>query len=174
MWVFLGSEIVFFGVLIGTMLILRFVTMIKGGVWMDEHTLEIISSDLSIYPTIFITFVLLMSSVSMMKAVEAVERSDRSALRNWINNPPSESDLQPYKSEGAAKRKLIDSLDFIIILPKTEKMSDVSLNGEPSGIVNGIIEQKKLGTGAVHAEGILTYGSILILVFVIFRTVWGI
>ena len=96
------------------------------------------------------------------------------AIRKWVNEPPTEEDLKPYKGEIPQKLNIFDYLDFIIILPKANIISDVNLNGELSGIVNGIKEQEEIGTGAVLAESILTYGSIVILLFVGFRTCWGI
>jgi len=83
-WLFLASEIIFFGVIIGLSLILRINTQIMGGTWMDAETYNTITAPLSIYPTVFITFVLLMSSVTMMKAVESMEKSNTKGLRNWL------------------------------------------------------------------------------------------
>ena len=88
-WVFMASEIIFFGVIIGLSLILRINTEIAGQPWINaglpvgsEKYYEALMEGIG--PTVFITFVLLLSSVSMMKAVEAMERSDRGALRNYL------------------------------------------------------------------------------------------
>jgi heme/copper-type cytochrome/quinol oxidase subunit 3 len=90
-WLFIASEIIFFGVIIGLSLILRINTQIAGQPWINaglpagsEHYYEVLTGASSIIPTVFITFVLLLSSVTMMKAVEAMERSDRTGLRNWL------------------------------------------------------------------------------------------
>jgi hypothetical protein len=93
-------------------------------------------------------------------------------IRKWINDPPTAEDLKPYKGEKTTLSNF-DLLDFLIILPKAKIASDLDLNGELSGIVEGIKEQSKTGTGAVRAERILTYGSFLILAFVLFRSLWG-
>ena len=89
-WIFIGSEIIFFGVIIGLSLILRINTQIAGQPWINagapssdpEKYYKLLME--GIYPTIFITFVLLLSSVSMMKAVEAMEHGNNKSLRNYL------------------------------------------------------------------------------------------
>ena len=95
------------------------------------------------------------------------------AIRKWINEPPKNEDFKPYKSSSGKLSNKLDFLDFIITWPKAKIIDDVGNDGEPSGIVECILEQEKIGTGAIRAEFILTFGSILIPLFVLFRTCFG-
>ena len=75
MWVFLGSEVMFFTALIGTYIILRF------GVaepWATPNTV------LAVPLTAFNTFLLICSSVSMVKAYAAIADGDQRMLKFWL------------------------------------------------------------------------------------------
>ena len=76
MWIFLGSECLFFGSLIATHLINRNKADLLHGL-PPSCVLDIPITSVS-------TFVLLMSSVSMVLAVAAAERADMKQLRIWI------------------------------------------------------------------------------------------
>ena len=73
MWAFLGSDCMFFGVLISTLLIYR-------GKSISGPTVEV----LSIPITSVSSFVLLMSSVAMVLALAAVKRGDIKGMRIWL------------------------------------------------------------------------------------------
>ncbi|MDT8341196.1 MAG: cytochrome c oxidase subunit 3 [Longimicrobiales bacterium] len=75
MWVFLLSEIMFFTGLIGSYIILRFAH--------PEHFAEP-GVVLNVPLTAFNTFVLICSSVTMVKAFAAVEQGDQKGLRRWL------------------------------------------------------------------------------------------
>ena len=75
MWVFLGSEVMFFTALIGTYIILRFA---NPGYWADPGQVL----DVSI--TAVNTFLLICSSVTMVKAFAAVQDGDQRWLRIWL------------------------------------------------------------------------------------------
>lgn len=75
MWVFLGSEVMFFTALIGTYIILRF------GVtepWAAPAAV------LNVPLTAFNTFLLICSSVSMVKAYASIADGDPKKLRFWL------------------------------------------------------------------------------------------
>ena len=75
MWVFLGSEVMFFTALIGTYVILRFGAE---GPWALPGIV------LSIPITAANTFLLICSSVSMVKAFAAIADGDRKGLSRWL------------------------------------------------------------------------------------------
>ena len=75
MWVFLASEVMFFTALIGSYIILRWGT---GAAW--PSPLEV----LNIPVTAFNTFLLICSSVSMVKAFAAITHGDQKGLRTWL------------------------------------------------------------------------------------------
>ena len=77
MWVFLGSEIMFFTALIGSYLILR---AGNPGAWPAEGPKEV----LNIPVTAFNTFLLICSSVSMVKAFAAIAAGDQRRLQAWL------------------------------------------------------------------------------------------
>ncbi len=77
MWVFLGSEIMFFTALIGAYLILR---AGNPGAWPAEGPKEV----LNIPVTAFNTFLLICSSVSMVKAFAAIAAGDQRRLQAWL------------------------------------------------------------------------------------------
>ncbi len=77
MWLFLGSECLFFGSLIGTYLLYRNTTA--------EIGIGPIPIDLFDIPfTSVSTFVLLMSSVTMVLALAAIQRGDRRGTQVWL------------------------------------------------------------------------------------------
>jgi heme/copper-type cytochrome/quinol oxidase subunit 3 len=75
MWVFLASDIMFFTALIGTYIILRFSTTEP---WAQPGVL------LNVPLTAFNTFLLICSSVSMVKAFAAVADGDQKGLKFWL------------------------------------------------------------------------------------------
>ena len=77
MWVFLGSECLLFGGLISTFLIYKNRSG-DGALHQTPHDLY----DLAF--TSISSFVLLMSSLTMVLAVSAIQRGDHRALRTWL------------------------------------------------------------------------------------------
>src|ERR1051325_1867519 len=75
MWVFLASEVMFFAALIGTYIILRFGAP---GEWARPGIV------LNIKITAFNTFLLICSSVSMVKAYAAIQDGDPKNMRFWL------------------------------------------------------------------------------------------
>lgn len=75
MWVFLLSEVMFFTGLIGSYIILRF-----------AHPAEFADPGqvLNVQLTAFNTFVLICSSVTMVKAFAAIEQGDQVGLKRWL------------------------------------------------------------------------------------------
>jgi heme/copper-type cytochrome/quinol oxidase subunit 3 len=74
MWVFLASEVMFFTGLIGSYIVLRF----GAGEWARPGLV------LNIPVTAFNTFLLICSSVSMVKAYAAIADGDQKGLRLWF------------------------------------------------------------------------------------------
>ena len=81
MWVFLASEVMFFTSLIGAYIILRFGTEAwpLPGVPLEEG-----GTPLAIQLTAFNTFMLICSSVTMVKAFASVEQGDQKNLRRFL------------------------------------------------------------------------------------------
>ncbi len=75
MWVFLLSEIMFFSSLIGAYIVLRFAH--------PDHFAEP-GAVLNVPLTAFNTFMLICSSVTMVKAFAAIEHGDQAGLRKWL------------------------------------------------------------------------------------------
>ena len=75
MWVFLGSEVMFFTALIGSYIILRFGAP---GEWARPGVV------LNVPVTAFNTFLLICSSVSMVKAYAAVVDGDQQKFKMWL------------------------------------------------------------------------------------------
>ena len=75
MWVFLLSEVMFFTGLIGAYIILRFAHP-------EAYTEP--GQVLNVPLTAFNTFVLICSSVTMVKAFASIERGDQPGLRYWL------------------------------------------------------------------------------------------
>ena len=75
MWIFLASEVMFFGALIGSYVILRFGAP---GEWALPGVV------LNIKITAFNTFLLICSSVSMVKAYAAISDGDQRGLKLWL------------------------------------------------------------------------------------------
>jgi cytochrome c oxidase subunit 3/cytochrome o ubiquinol oxidase subunit 3 len=75
MWVFLLSEVMFFTGLIGSYIILRF-----------AHPEQFAEPGviLNVPLTAFNTFILICSSVTMVKAFAAIEHGDQKGLRQWL------------------------------------------------------------------------------------------
>jgi heme/copper-type cytochrome/quinol oxidase subunit 3 len=75
MWVFLGSEVMFFTALIGTYIILR---VAHPDAWAPPGQV------LNVPITATNTFLLICSSVTMVKAFAAVQDGDQRGLRRWL------------------------------------------------------------------------------------------
>lgn len=75
MWVFLLSEVMFFSSLIGAYIVLRFAH--------PEHFAEP-GQVLNVPLTAFNTFMLICSSVTMVKAFAAIEHGDQAGLKKWL------------------------------------------------------------------------------------------
>jgi len=75
MWVFLGSEVMFFTALIGSYIILRFAHPVA---WAQPGQI------LNVPVTAINTFFLICSSVTMVKAFAAVQDGDQKGLRLWL------------------------------------------------------------------------------------------
>jgi len=75
MWIFLASEVMFFAALIGSYVILRFGAP---GEWALPGVV------LNIKITAFNTFLLICSSVSMVKAYAAISDGDQRGLKLWL------------------------------------------------------------------------------------------
>jgi cytochrome c oxidase subunit 3/cytochrome o ubiquinol oxidase subunit 3 len=75
MWVFLGSEVMFFTALIGSYIILRFA---HPSSWAQPGQV------LNVPVTAINTFFLICSSVTMVKAFAAVQDGDQRGLRLWL------------------------------------------------------------------------------------------
>ncbi len=81
MWVFLASEVMFFTGLIGSYIILRF----GAGAWaLPGVPLAEGGTPLDIQLTAFNTFMLICSSVTMVKAFASIEHGDQRALRRFL------------------------------------------------------------------------------------------
>ena len=78
MWVFLGSEVMFFTALIGSYIILRFA---HPDAWAGHPQPE---TPLNIPVTAVNTFLLICSSVTMVKAFAAAQEGNQGALRKWL------------------------------------------------------------------------------------------
>ena len=75
MWVFLLSEVMFFSSLIGAYIILRFAHPEQ---WAEPNAV------LNVPLTGFNTFMLICSSVTMVKAFAAIEHGDQAGLKKWL------------------------------------------------------------------------------------------
>ena len=76
MWTFLGSECLLFGGLISTFILYKF----RAADGETPHDLyDILFTSIS-------SFVLLMSSLTMVLAVSAIQRRDLRAMRGWLHN----------------------------------------------------------------------------------------
>ena len=75
MWIFLLSEVMFFTSLIGAYIILRFAS---------PEAFAAPGEVLNVPLTGFNTFVLICSSVTMVKAFAAIENGDQKGLRKWL------------------------------------------------------------------------------------------
>ena len=75
MWVFLLSEVMFFTGLIGSYVILRFA---------HPEAFGVPGEVLNVPLTAFNTFVLICSSVTMVKAFAAIEQNDQQGLQKWL------------------------------------------------------------------------------------------
>lgn len=74
-WVFLGSEVMFFTALIGSFIILRFGT--------PEH-FAVPGAILNVPVTAVNTFLLICSSVTMVKAFASIQDGDVAGLKKWL------------------------------------------------------------------------------------------
>ena len=73
-WFFLASEVIFFTALIGGSLLLR----INTGQWVEpNHILNVPLTSLN-------TFILIVSSLTVVNALSAIERGDQRMLKRWL------------------------------------------------------------------------------------------
>ena len=75
MWAFLGSECLLFGALISTFLLYRSKEPLRGPAVADLYDIEFTSVS---------SFVLLMSSMTMVLALAAIQRADHQRTRTWL------------------------------------------------------------------------------------------
>jgi heme/copper-type cytochrome/quinol oxidase subunit 3 len=75
MWVFLLSEVMFFSGLIGSYIVLRFASPEQ---WAEPNVV------LNVPLTGLNTFILICSSVTMVKAFAAIEHGDQAGLKKWL------------------------------------------------------------------------------------------
>jgi heme/copper-type cytochrome/quinol oxidase subunit 3 len=73
-WLFLGTEVMFFTGLIGTYIVLR----MGSATWPDPE------QRLAVGLTAFNTFVLITSSWFMVKSLHAIQEGDRKGMKNWL------------------------------------------------------------------------------------------
>jgi heme/copper-type cytochrome/quinol oxidase subunit 3 len=78
MWLFLGSDAMGFMGLIGAYMVLR----ITATDW--QHTSPRLDPDFGINLTAFMTFLLIVSSVTMVTALAKIEKGDRKGLLLWL------------------------------------------------------------------------------------------
>jgi cytochrome c oxidase subunit III len=88
-WIFIGSECLLFGSLIATYLAYKGKSLTgpfpHTGGWVNAHTGEVMQSGILDIPlTSASTFVLLMSSVFMVIALNRVVMGNRAGARNWL------------------------------------------------------------------------------------------
>jgi cytochrome c oxidase subunit 3/cytochrome o ubiquinol oxidase subunit 3 len=76
LWAFIGSEVMFFTALIATYLVLKPRNLLFGGPEPQDF--------LGIGLTALLAFILLMSSLTMVLALAATERSDQRGIRLWL------------------------------------------------------------------------------------------
>lgn len=87
-WLFLGSEILFFSALIFSYIVLRMTSPLPTaadpnpvGMWPTPHEIQHI---LNIPLTALNTFLLIVSSVSVVMALDAVQKGNQKALVRWL------------------------------------------------------------------------------------------
>ena len=73
-WLFLGTEVMFFSGLIGTYIVLR----MGSAVWPNPE------DRLDVPLTAFNTFILITSSWLMVKALHAIQKGDQKAMKRWL------------------------------------------------------------------------------------------
>ena len=76
-WLFLGTEIVFFAALILMYVVLRVTSPNWPGLEQVEHVLDIPLTALN-------TFLLILSSVSVVLALDSIQHGDKRALSRWL------------------------------------------------------------------------------------------
>ncbi len=80
MWVFLGSEVMFFTGLIGSYIVLRFGSLS----WPDSPLWATPDDILNVPLTALNTFILICSSVTMVKAFAAIGNDDQRGLKKYL------------------------------------------------------------------------------------------
>jgi len=80
-------------------------------------------------------------------------------LRRWALNPPSQDDLKPYGAVVSERPSVHTWIDFLVPWPSARVPSDEGLEGYPMAMVQEYLSTK---TGAVFAECLVSYGSILL------------
>lgn len=89
----------------------------------------------------------------------------------WIQKRPTSQELSPLNISPKKKKESIISylVDHIIVYQSAMIYSDLEYKHYPSCLLNNIMEQEKVSTGAVKSEYLVTYGSILLYIMVILR-----
>jgi cytochrome c oxidase subunit III len=131
MWVFLASEIMFFTALIGSYVILRFGA---AGEWAKPNTV------LNVPITGFNTFLLICSSVSMVKAYAAIADGDQKKLKFWFG----------LTILGGAAFVGVQAYEYLHLIQH---------GFLPSGIREGSELAEKVASGLVPAATAGLYGS---------------
>jgi hypothetical protein len=87
-------------------------------------------------------------------------------LRSWANTPPSDKDLDPYRTSLPPTSKIHFYIDFLVPWKWARVPSDEGMQGYPTIMVT---EYLKTSTGAVLGEKIVSYGSILLWLIMVVR-----
>ena len=89
-------------------------------------------------------------------------------LREWAITPPADKDLKPYCRPKSKKSRFHIWIDYLIPYPLSQVSTDEGLKGYPEAMVREYLDTK---SGAVLAENLVSYGSILLGLFLFIR-VW--
>ena len=87
-------------------------------------------------------------------------------LRRWADTPPSEEDLKPYQDTIPPTHKIHFYVDLLIPWKWARVPSDEGMQGYPTAMVT---EYLKTDTGALFAENLVSYGSIMLVLVLLVR-----
>lgn len=88
-------------------------------------------------------------------------------LRQWANSPPCSDDLTPYEGDAPKVPRIHTLVDFIVPWKFAHVQSDEGMLGYPQCMVK---EYHKTSTGAMFAENLVTYGSLVLGLLILVRT----
>jgi len=88
-------------------------------------------------------------------------------LRAWATSPPTEEQLKAWEQDPLPRVKIHDFINFLIPWKRSNVTADEELKGYPTAFVK---ELQQSSTGAVWSEYIVTYGSLLLGLFLVVRT----